>query len=396
MAQAILFIILLPMLDALRAGPICDYIIGHTDLKVSANDYSRGGCPSLSEDAPYHKELPSRIEALREKFHDVKVLYDAPTSEDVAQWSNKLVVVEEGSFRIAGSSNGSGRIAGVPPVTHFYNMITMEVPTLSHYVLDPLERANRLSDTEIILAKQPVGNFDAMLPEMLPDANFSFTEFAPYCITVGSCEVKETVDPILKDATILFIPHVFPLGHHGYSRECDADRLTAARKWMWRGIGMKEPVAKKRITLIDRGSRTGQTANYHYERPDGGVIENMQEVRDALAQWAAKLGYEVKLVSLESMSFKEQAQEVSQSKILIGFEGAGLAHMINMANNTGVIMLNAADGKIRVDGEISSLARTVGMNLWQHLFRCKTFERDVPLDPKPLRELLEKFVNSLK
>jgi len=378
----------------------------------------------LSLNSDFHKAYMLNLKQL---FPDVQILWDTPSTSDAAQWKEPIAVVEEGLFRTVDDN------------THWFNIATMEIPTLIRFVLAPLKSANR-GNASIMLKRD--GNL-GVLANVFSSSRLSFMEGLPSCVHWSACtnsarEQLQSVDL----GTVLFIPEVFPIGHP--SAPCPKLDFAAVRDWFLEepltaagssgAEALQMPEGPNQVTLIDReshpvnftpsqtslaevgatildgttairrastrdairrvstqrGDAVGSGENerkgpYLYERP-WITIPNMDEVAAHLERWSAAHGMTFRRVMFEALPFAEQVATVRSTRVLVGMEGAGLANMVFFENpaKSAVVELNAANGKVESWQEFPSISNYLGVPLWMHVFRCDFVDPTVGVDPSAL------------
>lgn len=348
-------------------------------------------------------------------WKDVRAIYEVPTAEEAATWKKQVVVVSEGMWRM-----------GVDGATHFYNIASMEVPNLAHFVLNPLKEAGKLDDTEIVIKKEHVGkscyhqlknaraeqaldaemkqsteaelkestlpNFadmDALdaeskltvtyhqlmkrcksgieiIPSIFPNVKISFKDGAPFCQRAGVCEAGDPESFGDDDTTILIIAMAKPLGWQWpfmRSPYCDLQRATSARSWV-HSVTKKPEGEPDMITLIARGPDLGiHTDNYSYERPNSARISNWAEIEEAIAPWAKEKGLAIQKLVMEDIPFPDQIDMIRKTKIIIGHEGAGLSHMMYFEDPKKSGVVEIQDGEKPVEQIVRGEFPTMARNM---------------------------------
>jgi len=368
---------------------------------------------------------------LKQIFSDVRVLWETPSASDAAQWKEPVVVVEEGLFRLYDND------------IHWFNLATMEIPTLIRFVLAPLQAANRGNASIILpLAGDRDGNNMGTLTDVFSNTRLSFMEGLPYCVHWSQCmnSTKEQLQNV-DLGTLLFIPEVYPIGHQ--SAPCAKHDILAVRNWFLEqplssgqvpATTTQMPEGPNQVTLIDRESHLEdldriraslgeeRTAELHAIRgistQGGDVVDsgegrgngsyvyerrwvylpNMDEVAATLESWSAAHGMTFRRVLFEAMPFEQQVATIRSTKVLVGMEGAGLANMVFLEKpaESAVVELNAANGKVQQYQEFPSIAKHLGVPLWMHVFRCFFMDPTVGVDLSALTATMDEVWRGLR
>lgn len=391
-----------------------------------------GAHRGLSVNADFHDSYTLNLKQI---FPDVQILWDTPSASDAAQWKEPIAVVEEGLFRL------------VENATHWFNIATMEIPTLIRFVLAPLKAANR-RNASILLPREgdDEGGNLGVLTDVFSSTQLSFMEGLPSCVHWSDCKnsTKQQLQSV-DIGTVLFIPEVYPIGHP--SAPCAKLDIAAVRAWFLEeplvaasssgqilAEAVQMPEVPNQVTLIDRESHpvdfypprasltevgaaivdwtTGESRQrgdavgsgederkgpYVYERPYV-TIPNMDEVAAHLERWSAAHGMTFRRVMFEAMPFAEQVATVRNTRVLVGMEGAGLANMVFLENpqKSAVVELNAANGKVESWQEFPSIANYLGVPLWMHVFRCDFVDPTVGVDPSALNATMDEVGRRLQ
>ena len=144
------------------------------------------------------------------------------------------------------------------------------------------------------------------------------------------------------------------------------------------------------VTLISRKPYTrwkGDEANKNFHR----VLENEDELVEALQSAGKDLSFEVKVVHLEAMEICEQIEKAASSDILMGVHGAGLVHLWWLAKKDATLV------ELEPSSQIANPSfRTLSALTGKQYIAVRAEKGNSKIGTEPVRVNLNKVINEVR